>query len=111
MDISEIDVFVGVDVGKSEHWANAQSRTGKVLYDRCLPNDEEKLRCLLEDLQRHGYVLLVVDQPATIGALVVALAQSMGHLGGLSAGTVHETDRGPHPGQREDRSQGCSGHC
>lgn len=106
MDISEIDVFVGVDVGKSEHWANAQSRTGKVLYDRGLPNDEEKLRCLLEDLQHHGCVLLVVDQPATIGALVVALAQSMGilvgYLPGLSMRRIADLTPGNAKTDRKD---------
>jgi len=106
MDISEIDVFVGVDVGKSEHWANAQSRTGEVLYDRGLPNDEDKLRRLLEDLQRHGCVLLVVDQPATIGALVVALAQSMGilvgYLPGLSMRRIADLTPGNAKTDRKD---------
>lgn len=106
MDISAIDVFLGLDVGKSEHWANAQSRTGEVLYDRGLPNDEDKLRRLLEDLQRHGCVLLVVDQPATIGALVVALAQSMGilvgYLPGLSMRRIADLTPGNAKTDRKD---------
>lgn len=29
MDIEDIDVFIGIDVGKSEHWATALSREGR----------------------------------------------------------------------------------
>jgi hypothetical protein len=40
-----------------------------------LPNDETKLRALIGKLKEHGQVLLVVDQPATVGALPVAAAR------------------------------------
>ena len=78
MDIEDIDVFIGIDVGKSEHWATALSRDGQKVLDRALPNDEERLRALYEKLADHGNLLAVVDQPATIGALAVAVAQDMG---------------------------------
>ena len=75
-------------VGKSEHWATALSRDGRKVFDRALPNDEERLRALYEKLADHGSLLVVVDQPATIGALAVAVAQDMGitvgYLPGLS---------------------------
>ena len=29
MDIEDIDVFIGIDVGKAEHWATALSRDGE----------------------------------------------------------------------------------
>ena len=70
----QVDVFVGLDVGKGEHHAVALDRGGKKLYDRALPNDERRLRAVLTDLQQHGVVLLIVDQPATIGALPIAVA-------------------------------------
>lgn len=88
METSSIDVFIGIDVGKSDHWATALTRDGKKLFDRALPNDESRLRDLYERLGEHGRVLVVVDQPATIGALAVAVAQDMsltvGYLPGLS---------------------------
>ena len=75
-------------VGKSEHWATALSRDGQKVLDRALPNDEERLRALYQKLADHGSLLVVVDQPATIGALAVAVAQDMGitvgYLPGLS---------------------------
>ena len=88
MDIEDIAVFIGIDVGKSEHWATALSRDGQKVLDKALPNDEERLRALYEKLADHGSLLVVVDQPATIGALAVAVAQDMGitvgYLPGLS---------------------------
>ena len=88
MDIEDIEVFIGIDVGKSEHWATALSRDGRKVFDKALPNDEERLRALYEKLADHGSLLVVVDQPATIGALAVAVAQDMGitvgYLPGLS---------------------------
>lgn len=82
----QVDVFVGLDVGKGEHHAVALDRAGKKLYDRALPNDEHKLRAVLTDLQKNGVVLLIVDQPATIGALPVAVAQAAGALVGYLPG-------------------------
>ena len=67
-----IDVFIGLDVGKGEHHAVAVDRMGMKLFDKALPNDEARLREILTSLGRHGRILLVVDQPATIGALPVA---------------------------------------
>ena len=88
MDIEDIDVFIGIDVGKSEHWATALSRDGRKVLDKALPNDEARLRSLYGKLADHGHLLVVVDQPATIGALAVAVAQDMGitvgYLPGLS---------------------------
>ena len=70
-------VFVGLDVGKSDHHAVALTADGKTVLDKALPNNEAKLRTILEGLTAHGPVLMVVDQPATIGALPVAVAQAM----------------------------------
>ena len=75
-----VQVFVGVDVGKGAHHAVALDRKGKRLLDSALPNDEAKLRALLGKLKAHGPVLLVVDQPATVGALPVAVARDEGVL-------------------------------
>mgnify|MGYP001965024369 FL=1 len=62
----DVEVFVGLDVGKGEHHAVALDKTGKRLLDKALPNDERRLGAVLGELARQGLVLLVVDQPATI---------------------------------------------
>ena len=86
METSSIDVFIGIDVGKSDHWATALTGEGKKLFDKALPNDEAKLRDLYDRLSQQGRVLVVVDQPATIGALAVAVAQDMGLTVGYPPG-------------------------
>ena len=52
-------VFVGLDVGKSDHHAVALTAAGKTVLDKALPNDEAKLRAmadsgfhLIDDLDR-----------------------------------------------------------
>ncbi|VEG28341.1 Uncharacterised protein [Actinomyces howellii] len=81
-------------MGKTEHWATAMTAGGKKVLDRALPNSEDRLREVYERLGEHGRVLVAVDQPATIGALAVAVAQAMGitvgYLPGLS---MRRTDR------------------
>jgi transposase len=79
-DQREIAVYLGLDVGKGEHHAVALTPNGKTLYDKALPNSEPRLRALLAKLARHGRVLVVVDQPASIGALPVAVARDAGCL-------------------------------
>lgn len=56
-DYESILVFIGVDVGKDTHYAVAVNRSGKRLFDRVLPNDENKLRALISDLKQHGVVV------------------------------------------------------
>jgi len=78
IETGDIDVFLGLDVGKGEHLATAVTSAGRKAFDKRLPNTEPKLRELFAKLQaKHGAVL-VVDQPASIGALPLAVARDMG---------------------------------
>ena len=92
-------MFVGLDVGKGEHHAVALDRSGKRLFDKTLPNDERRLRAVLDQFVSHGTVLLVVDQPATIGALPVAVAQAHGALVGYLPGLAMRRIADLHPGE------------
>lgn len=93
------NVFCGLDVAKSEHHACALDRFGARLHDRPLPNDEASLRALFQRLGEHGPVLAIVDQPASIGALAIAVARSMGievaYLPGLAMRRIADL----HPGE------------
>jgi transposase len=95
---AQAQVFVGVDVGKSEHHAVALDADGRVLLDRALPQDETALRTLIGDLRRRGTVLFVVDQPATIGALPLAVARDegvrVGYLPGRAMRRIAEIHAG-----------------
>lgn len=93
-----IQIFVGIDVGKGAHHAVALDRKGKRLLDSALPNDEMRLRALIAGLKEHGQILLVVDQPATIGALPVAVARAEGicvaYLPGLAMRRIADLHAG-----------------
>lgn len=78
IDTTDIAVWCGLDVGKEEHHACALDSAGGRLFDKPLPQDEARLREVFTGLQRHGRVLVIVDQPNTIGALAVAVARDAG---------------------------------
>lgn len=78
IDTACISVWCGLDVGKEEHHACALDASGRRLFDKPLPQDEAMLRDVFIGLQAHGRVLLIVDQPNTIGALSVAVARDVG---------------------------------
>ena len=60
MTPDDIDVWVGLDVGKSAHHAHALDHDGNTLYDKPLKQDEKAIRTMLGKLSKHGRVLLVV---------------------------------------------------
>jgi len=95
---TEYAVFCGLDVGKEAHHACALDVTGRRLFDAALPQDEVRLRELFSRLAEHGLVLVVVDQPNTIGALPIAVARAMGlgvaYLPGLAMRRIADL----HPG-------------
>ena len=78
MEVGDIEVFIGIDVGKSEHWATAPTRAGRSVCHKALPNDEVRPPGLYKVPTEHGSLPVVVDQPATIGAPAVAVAQDRG---------------------------------
>jgi len=75
---ADITLIVGVDVGKTHHHAIGCDRTGATILNQVVANDEGAIRTLLATAGAADAVLLVVDQPASIGALPVAVAQAMG---------------------------------
>ena len=78
-DTSGIGVFLGLDVGKGEHHAHGLTPAGKKVFDKRLPNTEPRLRALFDKLtEKFGTVLVIVDQPANIGALPLAVARDCG---------------------------------
>ena len=93
------EVWCGLDVGKLSHHACALGKEGQRLFDGSLPQDETRLRELFDRLARHGRVLVVVDEPNTIGALPVAVAQAMGIEVGYLPGLVMRRAADLHPGE------------
>lgn len=98
MSRPEYAVFLGLDVGKEEHHACGLSPDGERVHDKPLPQSEAKIRAVFEALSARGPVLVVVDQPASIGALAVAVARDLGidvaYLPGLARRRIADL----HPG-------------
>jgi transposase len=72
------DVFVGVDMGKTAHYAQAIGPDGDAVFDRPVPNDETAIRRLIGDAAAFGRVVLVIDQPSSMAQLLLAVASETG---------------------------------
>ncbi|MEU3260318.1 IS110 family transposase [Streptomyces albidoflavus] len=63
-DTTEVGVFLGLDVGKIAHHAQGLTPAGKKVFDKLAA--------------KFGTVLVIVDQPASIGAQPLAVARDAG---------------------------------
>ena len=85
--------FLGVDIGKSGHYALAVDGTGKVIHQTAVVNDEAALRKLVVWAKEHQ-ATLVVDQPGGAAALLLRRCwQSevrIGYLHGLAMARARE---------------------
>lgn len=119
IDLGDMDVYLGLNVGNGEHHGHALTPTGKKVLDKRLPNSEPKLRSIFDKLTaKHGTVLVVVDQPASIGAPPPAVARDAGCKVARDAAIIADAARtmcsgdqgggfAPHPG--EDLARGLVG--
>lgn len=86
-EIEDVDVFLGLDVGKSAHHGHGLAPAGKKVFDKLTA--------------RFPAVLVIVDQPASIGALLAhALDASSGY-------EVHHQLRDPPEGLRAPQTVRC----
>ena len=76
-------IVIGLDVGKSSHWACVLTREGEVLESAAVPNREGAIDA------RHPGALVVVDRVRNIGSLALSRAGRAGmpraYLPGLAA--------------------------
>jgi hypothetical protein len=70
----QVDVSVGLDVGKEEHFAEVLDDDGERIFARSIVNDQAALEGLLDRAGEHGTVALVIDQPGSIAQLALAVA-------------------------------------
>jgi transposase len=70
----EVTVWIGLDVGKEEHFADVLDDHGDPLFGESIGNDEADLVGLLDRAFEHGTPALVIDQPGSIAQLVIAVA-------------------------------------
>lgn len=85
------EIVMGLDVGKSSHWARVATRDGEVLASKSVANRENALDSLFAEFPG---ALVIVDQVRNIGALALSRARAAGmpsaYLPGLAA---HEAAR------------------
>ena len=70
----QVNVWVGLDVGKEDHFAEVLDDAGERIFGRGVSNDEAALEALLDRAGKHGTVGLVIDQPGSIAQLTLAVA-------------------------------------
>lgn len=95
---------LGLDVGKSSHWACLATRAGEVLVDRPVANTEADLDGLFSQVEQG--TLVVVDQCKNIGALAISRARVAGlpvaYLPGLAAHRASALFKGEAKNDRRD---------
>jgi len=72
----QVDVWIGLDVGKEEHFAEVLDDQGERIFVRSVVNDQAALTSLLDRAAEHGTPGLVIDQPGSIAQLALAVARA-----------------------------------
>jgi transposase len=75
-DHRDVDVFVGVDIAKEDHFARAVTTAGVDVFQRPVLNDETDVGRLIDDAARHGRVALVIDMSSSPAQLLLAVARA-----------------------------------
>ena len=70
-------MFVGVDMAKGEHYAQAITTGGEELFARPVGNDQAAIEAAIDDGREHGTVALVIDMTASGAQLLLAVALSV----------------------------------
>lgn len=73
MGRSEIRVFVGVDMAKGEHFAQAITTEGVELFSRAVRNDQAALEKMLTDATAVGPVAVVIDMTSAGAQLLLGV--------------------------------------
>ena len=74
MDHTTIEVVVGVDMAKGDHFAQAMTMSGEELFARPIGNDQADIESAIDEAQRHGKVALVIDMTASVAQLLLSVA-------------------------------------
>lgn len=74
----QVDVWIGLDVGKEHHYADVLDETGESLFGCEVDNDESTLDDLIVKASVYGIPGLVIDQPGSIARLAIGVANRRG---------------------------------
>ena len=73
-DLAGIACWVGLDVGKHDHHATVLDSAGEALFDRPVANRQAAIEELYDRAAAIGPLVVVIDQPGSIGTLAVQVA-------------------------------------
>ena len=96
---AQVDVWVGLDVGKGDHFADVLDNDGERLFARAVANDQAALEALLDRAAQHGTPGLVIDQPGSIAQLALAVAARRGTPVAYVPGLVMRRAADLYPGE------------
>jgi transposase len=96
---AQVDVWVGLDVGKGEHFADVLDDDGERLFAQAVANDQAALEALLDRAAGHGTPGLVIDQPGSIAQLALAVAARRGTPVAYVPGLVMRRAADLYPGE------------
>ena len=69
------EVFIGIDVGKEQHYVQAVTVFGVELFDQPLVNDQEQIEAVIDKASKYGGCVIVVDTTASNVQLLLTMAQ------------------------------------
>ncbi|MGH9058463.1 MAG: IS110 family transposase [Acidimicrobiales bacterium] len=94
-----MSVWIGLDVGKENHFADVLDDDGERLFARPISNDQAALEALLDQAEGHGVPGLVIDQPGSIAQLCLAVARTRGTPVAYVPGLVMRRAADLYPGE------------
>ena len=94
----ETTVWIGLDIGKTEHFADVLDEAGSPLFARAVANDEADIEALIARAESLGSPALVVDQPGSLAPACARRRRPPRRAGGIRAGAGHAPCRRPLPG-------------
>ncbi len=71
-------MWLGLDVGKEEQFAEVLDDLGERLFSRAVANDQAAIEAVLDRAGQYGCQGLVIDQPGSIAQLVLVDAAGRG---------------------------------
>ena len=74
----ETTVWIGLDIGKADHFADVLDDEGSSLFAGGVANDEPAIAALLDRAASFGSPALVVDQAGSLAKLVITVAARRG---------------------------------
>ena len=73
MNAVRVDVFVGVDMAKGDHYAQAITSDGEELFAGPVRNDQAAMEAMLDRAQAHGRAAVVIDMTSAGAQLMLGV--------------------------------------